>query len=470
MNSCPKERACRPTLPLRVADRLAAAVLTGCQVGRCVWTHDFAPAHNTTSRDVMCRIVVGVPNEATPATDKRRLRAPVLLVDPATAMALLRRVGGIDLHARHSRLLCLVGEVLAELGERPGVQRGPLGLAKPYPRADANEILDGDAASGAFSLGHDTFADLMVHISGEPGLLTTAFLQQPPSRGGLLGLQPLTEPMLPFAVAVQPCSGHPLTVGRGRDVHDPQIDSEESAHRLPLPCFGPVDDGVHQPHPVAAGQIGFTNHWPGAQQGEMTGVSHDPHVPESTGDSPDRHRAITTHITKLPGQTTSVERLRRLRTEHDRTGLDLPAPVRTSRPVVPSPQVGSQRRIGVHSLADHPNRRLRRQPEPLPQPGIEPLLHIKFPKHPSGVHLLRQPRRGSVTRMQGSQQRTRLLTCRQQPHPHHSLHTGHSNVDPHHRSRNPIHTHSQVSPLNAHAKNPSGRQRPGFRRRRLEFR
>ena len=38
------------------------------------------------------------------------------------------------------------------------MQRDPLGLAKPYPVADALEVFQGDAASGAFCLGHDLLA------------------------------------------------------------------------------------------------------------------------------------------------------------------------------------------------------------------------------------------------------------------------------------------------------------------------
>ncbi|WP_216824318.1 hypothetical protein, partial [Lentzea albidocapillata] len=64
MNSSLKERVCQS--PRAAVFRLAAAVLAGCQDGRCVWAHDFAPAHDTASRDVVCRVVVGVPNEVTP--------------------------------------------------------------------------------------------------------------------------------------------------------------------------------------------------------------------------------------------------------------------------------------------------------------------------------------------------------------------------------------------------------------------
>jgi hypothetical protein len=52
-----------------------------------VWTHDFAPAFDTAGCDDDRCIVVGVPNEATPATLEYCLGTSVALVDPATRMA-----------------------------------------------------------------------------------------------------------------------------------------------------------------------------------------------------------------------------------------------------------------------------------------------------------------------------------------------------------------------------------------------
>jgi hypothetical protein len=51
-----------------------------------------------------------------------------------------------------------------------------LGLAKPCPVTNPAQLLDGDAAPGAFSLGHDAPADLVIDISGKPPLLTSALL------------------------------------------------------------------------------------------------------------------------------------------------------------------------------------------------------------------------------------------------------------------------------------------------------
>ena len=118
------------------AGRLAAAALTGCQGRRCVWAHDFAPAFDTAGCDDNRCVVVGVPNEATPTTFKCRLGAAVSFVDQPALMAGLAAVGRVDLDERHPAGLSLIAQERAELSERPRVQRGPLGIAKPYPRTD----------------------------------------------------------------------------------------------------------------------------------------------------------------------------------------------------------------------------------------------------------------------------------------------------------------------------------------------
>ena len=121
------------------AVRLAAAALTGCQGGRCVWAHDFAPALDTAGCDDDRCVVVGVPNEATPTTLKLCLGAAIAFVHPAAPMTGLRRVGRVDLDERHPGALGLIAQERAELGERPRMHRGPLGLAKPYPRTDPRQ-------------------------------------------------------------------------------------------------------------------------------------------------------------------------------------------------------------------------------------------------------------------------------------------------------------------------------------------
>lgn len=67
-----------------------------------------------------------------------------------------------DILDRHREISWFLTQVM----ERPAVQRSPLGLAKPYPLADALEVFQGDAALGALGLGHDAFADAVVDVEG----------------------------------------------------------------------------------------------------------------------------------------------------------------------------------------------------------------------------------------------------------------------------------------------------------------
>ena len=104
---------------------------------------------------------------------ERRLR----LSTQPTRVACLRRVGRVDLDECYPGGLGFVAEERAELGERPRMHRGPLGLTKPYPRPDPRQLFDGDTAPGALSLSHDAFTDLVVDVGGEPRLLAAPFLQ-----------------------------------------------------------------------------------------------------------------------------------------------------------------------------------------------------------------------------------------------------------------------------------------------------
>jgi hypothetical protein len=218
--------ACR--LPSQAANRLAAAALTGCQGGRCVRAHDFAPAFDTAGCDVDRCIVVGVPNEATPATFEHRLAAAIPLVDPPTRAAHLRCIGRVDFDERNPSASGLIRQERPELSERPRVHRGPLALAKPYPFADSRQFFDGDTAFGAFSLCHDALGDLVINVGGETGFFPTSFLEQSPRRPRLLGLQPFPQTRLSFAVGIQAGTGRLLAGaggGSGRHRHFRPIDS-----------------------------------------------------------------------------------------------------------------------------------------------------------------------------------------------------------------------------------------------------
>ena len=107
------------------------------------------------------------------------------------------------------------------------MQRDPLGLAEPYPCADAPQVLQGDPASGAFSLGHDALSNDMVGAGGEPGFLPCPFLQQPLSGSGAFRLEPGAQVPGPVPLPVQVLPRMPRPVAGGGDVRDPQVNAEE---------------------------------------------------------------------------------------------------------------------------------------------------------------------------------------------------------------------------------------------------
>ena len=85
------------------------AVRVGAAYGRMTSPQRLTPRIGNVNR---C-IVVGVPNEAAPATLKVALRAAIAFVHPATVAARLRRVGRIDFDERNPRQIRFVGQKCA---------------------------------------------------------------------------------------------------------------------------------------------------------------------------------------------------------------------------------------------------------------------------------------------------------------------------------------------------------------------
>ncbi len=108
------------------------------------------------SADVAGAVAVCVINESAGPAREPRLGDPVRSVDVAALGAGTGGVRRIDVHHRHPGLVGLVRDELPQLCEGPAGVGGPLGLAKPYPFADARQVLQGDTASGAFRLGRCT--------------------------------------------------------------------------------------------------------------------------------------------------------------------------------------------------------------------------------------------------------------------------------------------------------------------------
>ena len=84
-----------------------------------VWAVDCAPVVDTALGDVDGRIVVGVGNDPARPADEGGLVRSVAFVAVAAPRAGLGGVRGVDLDQRDTGPAGLVGQEVAELGERP---------------------------------------------------------------------------------------------------------------------------------------------------------------------------------------------------------------------------------------------------------------------------------------------------------------------------------------------------------------
>src|SRR6476660_5943192 len=112
---------------------------------RRVRLHDGSPAC-----DVARSVVVGGASVPTPHTLEVVAGATVALVYVPALVAFPRRVTRVDQGDRDAGEGGLVADEMTELGERPRVQVGPLGLGNRDPVADPAQIFELDPAAGAF--------------------------------------------------------------------------------------------------------------------------------------------------------------------------------------------------------------------------------------------------------------------------------------------------------------------------------
>jgi len=85
----------------------------------------------------------------------------------------------VDVDHPHSRQRRLVGDELAQLVERPGVQDAPLRPPSLDPRANTFEILEGKSSLRALSRAHQVLADGVVDVAREALLSPSPTAQQP---------------------------------------------------------------------------------------------------------------------------------------------------------------------------------------------------------------------------------------------------------------------------------------------------
>ena len=133
------------------------------------------------------------------------------------------------------------------------------------------------------------------------------------------GLQPLTQPLLAFAVPVKPGTRRPVAVAGGGDVDDAQINPDKPVDRIGRRHLGHLDGGVQEPFAISVDQIGLPGRAASAAAPDPVGSRGSEHlsaVRESSRSIPSPpHRRQC--LRELPGQAPCIERLRRIDAEAD---------------------------------------------------------------------------------------------------------------------------------------------------------
>src|SRR5262249_12400446 len=132
----------------------------------------------------------------------------------------------IDEHHRDSSERGFVNNKLSQLEERPTVQRGSLGLPNRDAVADALEVLQHNATTGALSLGHDAFADCVVDVGGEFLLFVPPPFEQPPRGTCAFSLEAFSQSSMAVAQSVDVSTGVCATIRVRCDVDDAEVDTE----------------------------------------------------------------------------------------------------------------------------------------------------------------------------------------------------------------------------------------------------
>ena len=212
----------------------------------------------------------------------------VLRVDTSASRAALARIARIDCDQRDAATLALVFEEGAELPEGPVPQASALFAAGRNLSANAVEFFNGDSASSAFGIQHDSLRYAVVRMFLEPRLLPGEFDEPPLGGPATDALQNPAALGVASADTLDVSTGIDLTVTGGGDIDDTEIDADPVAR---LELFGLWDVARRGQHPLAAHEAEID---PTLSEGEqiallLTGDVADPH-PAFEG--PDRHHVL----------------------------------------------------------------------------------------------------------------------------------------------------------------------------------
>lgn len=353
--------------------------------GRDVRHVDGCPTKNT---DVLSRNHVCKARETADYARERGLIGAVALVHTPTSGASPTGIPWLNQNHGDTGKPCLVVDELAQLIERPTVQRGSLSLPSRYPGADVGKVLKGYPASSVLSVFHDAPANHVVHIGCEPGFLFGSFSQKPLGSFGAFALKLLAKPAVAVPDAVHMRGRVDMAAGIHGDVSYTHVNTNHICH---IQRFGFLDltSSEQVEHPINQGQVSLTV--PEAQKVVLPRPADKRHD-LSTTDAPYRHLLLS----EVPIQDSIVI---------------CNGPVSAERPAASRIEL-----ISICHLADAAHDHLCRQWECLPNLGIGQSVQLKLAKRSRLPGNSADRITGIVGSLQCLAKKLRLFWCREKFH------------------------------------------------------
>ena len=179
-----------------------------CPCGTCaprdVWLVYGNPA------DIHSRDMVGVAGVPTRSTGEQTLLLAISFIHIPTLRTRPGGVARVHQNQPHPRPLRLVGDLLSQIVEAPGIPLPPLALSNRYPLQDTLQVLQGNPATGVFRPLHQLLRNPMIFLP--------ALLQQALGRLRALALQAAQPVDLPARV--------PVRIAVHGDVLHPQVHTQ----------------------------------------------------------------------------------------------------------------------------------------------------------------------------------------------------------------------------------------------------
>jgi hypothetical protein len=132
---------------------------------------------------------VGVAGVPARSTEEQTLRLSIGSIHIPTLRTGPGSVARVHQDQRNPCPLRLVGNLLSQIEETPGMLLPPLAFSNRYPVPDALQILRGNPAAGVFRPLHQFLRNPMIFLPGKPPFLLAALLQQTFGRLPTLALQ-----------------------------------------------------------------------------------------------------------------------------------------------------------------------------------------------------------------------------------------------------------------------------------------